>query len=96
MAYSDDIIALSPNHFWTFNNVLTAEVGGLTGVGTSISYSTGIAEDATNCLLTNATGDRVAIPTSTTLNGATSRKTVAGWFRVNSFVESLLIKKGSI
>lgn len=86
MAYSDDIIALSPDHLWTFDNVLTDSVGTATGVGTSISYSTPTAEDATNSMNTNAVGDRVTMPTLTTLNNADhDRKTVGGWFYVTDY-----------
>jgi len=82
MAYSDDVGALNPDHGYPFDGDSLDSVGAADGTDTSVIYSdTAITEDATNCMTTNATTDRVTLPTTTTINNsAQTRKAVAGWF----------------
>jgi len=82
MAYSDDIAALGADHHWDFDGDSLDQIGSVNGTDTSILYtSAAIALDATNCMETNATGDRVALATTTDINNsAQARKAVAGWF----------------
>jgi len=82
MAYSDDISDLGADHHWKFDGDSTDVIGSANGTDTSIGHTgSAIAKDATVCATTNATGDRVSIPTTTTINNsAQARKAVAGWF----------------
>ena len=81
MAYRDDIAALSPDHHWVFDGNSTALIGGVNGTETGIAAGSAIAEDASASRITDGTGDRIALPTTTTINNsAQSRKVVAGWF----------------
>ena len=86
MAYTDDILALSPDHLWTFNNVLTDSVGGVTGIasGATLVSNTTMCEGNTFSLRTAAIDDRVALPSTADIsNSAQTRKAVGGWFQVS-------------
>lgn len=88
MAYTDDILALSPDHLWTFNNVLTDSVGTATGVasGATLVSKTDLCEGNTFCLRTDAIAERVALPATTTIsNSAQTRKAVGGWFQADRY-----------
>ena len=88
MAYSDGIIALSHDHLWTFNNVLTDSVGTATGVasGATLVAKTDLCEGNTFCLRTDAIDERVVLPSLTTIsNSAQSRKAIGGWFQADRF-----------
>jgi hypothetical protein len=82
MAYSDDIDALNPDHRWSFDNTANDQVGTVNGTGSGWDYpTTPICRDATYAGRSNATADRVSIPTTTDINNsAQSRKAVGGWF----------------
>ena len=86
MAYSDDIQNLGADHHWKFDGDSLDAVGSANGTDTSITHTgSAIAEDATNCMTVNAVGDRVSIPTTTTINNsAQTRKAVGGWFMADS------------
>ena len=85
MAYSDDLIALSPDHLWKFNGDLLDAVGSTDGTGTSIDFSgVALCEDVTSSARTNGLSDRIAVATSTDIDGALSQKTVCGWFQTNA------------
>lgn len=85
MAYSDDVIALSPNHYWSFDGSSSDSIGAANGVETSISSGAAIAEDAANSRFTNGTGDRISLPSTTTINNsAQSVKAMGGWFMLTS------------
>lgn len=84
MAYGDDIDALSPDHRWSFNNVLTDAVGSADGTlsAATLVASTVMCEDNTYALLTDGINDRCTIPSTTDINNsAQSQKVVCGWFR---------------
>lgn len=88
MAYTDDILALSPDHLWTFNNVLTDSVGAVTGTasGATLVSKTDLCEGNTSCLRTDAIAERVTVPSTTTIsNSAQSRKAVGGWFQADRY-----------
>ncbi len=82
MAYSDDISNLGADHHWDFDGDSLDQIGSVNGTNTSVLFtSSAIAKDATNCMETNATGDRVSLATTTEINNsAQARKCVAGWF----------------
>lgn len=86
MAYSDDISNLNADHHWDFDGDSLDQIGSANGTDTSMLYtSSAIAKDATYCAETNATTDRVSIPTTTDINNsAQNRKAVAGWFMVTA------------
>ena len=86
MAYRDDIIALGADHLWTLDGVLTDSVGAvtLTNTGGSISGGAPVSEDAITRWQCNGTGDRLAATTATTIDGALTRKVVAGWLRMSA------------
>ncbi len=80
--YSDFLAALGADHHWDFDGDSLDQIGSVNGTNTSISFAaSAIAEDATNCAETNATGDRVALATTTNINNsAQERKCVMGTF----------------
>ena len=85
MAYSDDIDALNPDHYWSFDGNSNDGVGSLNGTNTTVNFtSTALTKDATNCATMTANGSRISFASSTDLNGQMDRKCVAGWFSVNS------------
>lgn len=85
MAYSDDINALNPDHYWSFDGNSNDGVGSLNGTDTTVNFSnSALTKDATNCATMTANGSRISFASSTDLNGQMNRKCVAGWFSVNS------------
>ena len=85
MAYIDDILALSPDHVWTFDGSFNDSVG--TANGTNTGFSTGtspICEGASNSSSSDNTGDRVTIPATTDIEAVYNRKAVGGWINVDS------------
>lgn len=85
MAYRDDIIALSPDHFWRLDGVLTADVGGLTVTNSGFSLTASpTCEDSVNAAQCNAVGDRLAVASDAAIDGALSQKMVAGWIRLSA------------
>jgi hypothetical protein len=82
MAYGDDIDALGCDHRWSFDNTYNDQVGSANGTNTGTSFTTNpICEGVTYCMLSDAVGDRVSLPTTTNINNsAQNRKAVAGWF----------------
>jgi hypothetical protein len=87
MPYSADIDALSPDHAFSFDGNATDRIAALGSTAISITYTgPALCEGVSNSMLTNATGDRLALDTATDLNNsAQDRKTVAGWFMTDSF-----------
>lgn len=85
MAYRDDVAALSPDHLYRFDGDVNDSVGTLNGTNTSFTLTgAAICEDATNSAFSNAVGDRVALATSTDVDGALDRKAVCGWFQASA------------
>jgi hypothetical protein len=86
MAYSDDISGLGADHHWAFDGDALDGIGSANGTNTGCLFTgSAIAEDATNCMTTNGVGDRISIPTTTTINNsAQARKAVAGWFEFSA------------
>jgi hypothetical protein len=85
MAYSDDINALNPDHYWSFDGNSNDSVGSLNGTNTTVNFTNAaLTKDATNCATMTANGSRISFGSSTDLNGQMNRKCVAGWFSVNS------------
>jgi len=85
MAYIDDILALSPDHVWTFDGSFNDSAG--TANGTNSGFLTGTAplcEGASNSSSSNNTGDRVTIPATTDIEAVYNRKAVGGWINVDS------------
>jgi len=89
MAYSDDISNLGANHHWAFDGNSNDAIGSANGTDTSIVYTdNAIAEDATNCATTNATGDRISIPSTSDINSsAQTRWAFGGWFATTKIQE---------
>ena len=85
MAYSDDVLALSPQHLWPFDGNYVDVVGSVAD-GTNAGFGTAavLCEDASNSVECNGTSDRVQIPATTDIDGATNAKGVGGWVRFNS------------
>ena len=85
MAYTDDIANLGADHHWDFDGNSNDNIGSANGTNTSIAFTaSAIAEDATNSASMNGRGDRISIPTTTTINNsAQARKAVCGWFMVD-------------
>ena len=85
MAYRDDINALNPDHYWSFDGNSNDGVGSLNGTGTTVNFTnSALTKDATNCATMTANGSRISFASSTDLNGQLNRKCVAGWCSVNS------------
>ncbi len=85
MAYRDDITALGADHLWRFDGDLNDSVGTTNGTNTGFSLTAGpCCEDATNAAQCNTTADRVAIPTAPNVDGALTRKVIAGWLRMSA------------
>jgi len=84
MAYSNDISGLGADHHWKFDGNSNDAIGSANGTDTSIIYTdSAIAKDATNCATTNATTDRISIPTTSDIDGsAQTRWSFGGWFAV--------------
>jgi hypothetical protein len=84
MAYIDDITALNPQHLWEFDAAYTDSVGTADGANAGMANADAICEDAANSVESNSTGDRIAIPAQTDIEGAATSKALGGWLRVNS------------
>jgi len=87
--YSDDIDGLGADHHWKFDGNSNDAIGSANGTDTSVIYTdTAIAKDATNCATTNATGDRISIPSTSDINSSTqSRWAFGGWFATTTIQE---------
>lgn len=85
MAYRDDIDGLNPDHHWVLESNSNDSVGTANGTDTSMQYvGSAITEDASNAAGMNSRGDRVSLPTTTSINNsAQERKAVCGWFAVS-------------
>lgn len=97
-AYKSLIEALSPDHYWSFDN--TYDDDGITGpvrnatsgvVGTQIFVSTPIAEDSTHAWELNSVTDRREIADSPNMNITISSKerTICTWVQLNKIQQSL-------
>jgi len=85
MAYIDDILALSPDHVWTFDAGFTDSVGTANGTNTGFVTNTPpLCEGASNSSSSNNVGDRVTIPATTDIEVTYNRKALGGWIRVDS------------
>lgn len=84
--YPGVIADLGADHHWDFDGDSLDQIGSVNGTNTSVLFTDGaIAEDATNCVTTNASTDRVSIPTTTDINNsAQDRKVVCGWFETTA------------
>ena len=81
MAYADDISALGASHLYEFDGNANDSIGTSNGSNSGAGFAgTAICEDAGNSMITNATSDRVTLPSASTITGSTNRKAVAGWF----------------
>lgn len=90
MAYSDDIDALLPDHYWTFDNtwVDTGAVGGAnantTTSGTLNLIATPIAEDSTHSFQLGTNLSWTKPPDNPEMNSAPNpARTMGGWVRFN-------------
>lgn len=86
MAYRDDISALGAQHHWDFDGDSVDQIGSADGTSTGVIFTdSAIAEDASNCMTTNGTTDRVTLPTTTDINNAAQgRKAISGWFETTA------------
>ena len=86
MAYGDDIQALNVDHHWRLAANSNDSVGSANGTDTGMVYTgTAIAEDGANSALMAQRGDRISLPTTTTINNsAQTAKSVGGWFLVDA------------
>lgn len=86
-AYQDDVDALSPTHYWTFDNTLNDRGLGITANGTfegTAAFGSPITADSTNSLQSN-TG-QVGVPNTTDMNDGSNRyqtRTFATWFQAD-------------
>lgn len=87
MAYRDEIATLGADHHYPFEDDSLDEIGAVNGTDTSVIYTeAAIAEDASNCMSTNAFTDRVTLATTTEINNsAQARKAVCGWYMASVF-----------
>lgn len=86
MAYGDDIDALNPSHRYILSADANDSTGSANGTNTGgVFTGSQICEDTTNSYVTNGTGDRISLPTTSTINNAAqTRKAVCGWFMATS------------
>lgn len=86
MAYRDDLIALGLNHLYTFDGNINDSVGTSNGTNSGcILTGTAITEDASNCLTSNGTVDRVTLPSVATINNsAQTRFAYGGWVELTA------------
>ncbi|MEO1208399.1 MAG: hypothetical protein AAFX78_02555 [Cyanobacteria bacterium J06638_20] len=84
MAYSDDILALSPDHIWSFNGNSNDSVGSLNGTETSIAAGSQLTEDAIASRRSNAISDRIALATSANVDQDLTRKAIGGWLNISA------------
>ena len=81
MAYSDDILALNPDHHWKFDGNVTDSEGALTTTATGLIYTgPALCEDVTNSMFTDADNDSAQANSSSNINGQTNGFIWAGWF----------------
>lgn len=60
MAYGTDIDSLSPDHHWSMDGALADSQGSATLTNTGCVFTdTGICEDASACMTSNAVTDRI-------------------------------------
>jgi hypothetical protein len=80
--YTEVLVALGGQHLYDFDGGVTDSIGTSDGTNSGcILTDTAICEDATNCLTTNATSDRVTLPSVADINNsAQALKGVCGWF----------------
>lgn len=96
MAYGDN--TLNADHQWTFNNVLTDNIGSLTLTNTGgVFVATPITRDSTHSFQTNGRDD-LATVTPTTDSGSVelSQYAFSGWFMVSQIQgpPTLIYKQG--
>lgn len=82
MAYSDDILALSPDHRWALDGDALDASGTADGTNSGgVFTGTPVCRDAVNSYVTNGTTDRIVLPTTADINNSTqTRKAIGGWF----------------
>ncbi len=105
MAYRDDILALDPDHYWTFDNAYTdlgegpsAPKNANSAGGAPTFDATPIAEDSTHSLLINTDAERVEAPDSAQMNSqAREQRTLCGWFQASQIFRppTAIYKEGS-
>ena len=85
-AYSTTIQNLGVDHHWILAANPNDSVGSANGTDTGMTYTdTAIAEDAANAAGMDARGDRISLPTTTTINNsAQTQKAVGGWVRTDN------------
>ena len=88
MAYRDDVIALSPDHYWPFengNDLITTNPSTGTAAGGAAFDGAAITEDASGSVRTNGVGERLSFTSRATLeNSSQTRRAVGGWFQVSA------------
>lgn len=85
MAYSNDILALSPDHYWKFDGNVIDSAGALNTVNTGcILTRSAIALDAINCLSTDAVADITQADLIANINDENHRLFIAGWFQTTT------------
>ena len=83
MAYSNDILALSPSHYFKFDGNATDSIASLGSTDKSMVWTNNaIALDSTNCMSTNNVTDLLTLNYSGNINGELNRVLIAGWFMV--------------
>lgn len=84
MAYSDDVLALSPDHIWSFDGDLLDSVGALNATGTGLAVGAQITEDAIASTRSVATTDRIDLVGAATVDETLSRKAIGGWISISA------------
>ena len=85
MAYRDDIQSLGADHLWTFTGDVTDFIGTADGTNSGMLLTApAIAEDGASSTESNATSDRVTLPSSADINSsAQDRKAMCGWVQLS-------------
>ena len=85
MAYSDDIVALNPDHHWILDGDSLDSQGSADATNSGGSFiANPISEDTSNCFQLDGINESLNLPDTTTINGAQTQFAFAGWFLVTS------------
>ncbi len=92
--YHSNVEALSPDHFWRFNNAYTDEIQGNDAdnvqSGSPSFDTTLLCRSATHCLLINAASEHTRPADSNDMNLQTeTRRVMGGWIRVSTIFQQL-------
>lgn len=96
LPYSDEVLLLNPDHYWTFNNNYLDTAGVLTrnasAVNGSPTFTTNpLTRGSTHAFTISAQGQRIEIADSSNMNtGTIQTRTMGGWVRVSEIQDSFI------